>query len=150
MIKFLKGVREMELTQEQIKFLDTVCKYKWNLNKSGEVDVDGDVYINGMGLTEIPVKFGKVDGWVSCSGNNLTTLKNCPTYVGFGGIRFYSNNLTDYFKNIREEDFPHWDKLYYTETLEQYPFLINIIKKYLNRNDLEWYLHNIKQTKIYY
>ena len=118
----------MELTKEQIQFLNKVCKGTWILNSDGKVDVDGDVRMNGMGLTEIPVKFGSV-AWFYCECNNLTTLKNCPDFIG-GSLIFWFNNLTNYFKNLKEEDFPHWDNLLWGVVLGEYPFLINIAKKY--------------------
>jgi hypothetical protein len=164
-----------ELTEEQIEFLDEVCEGRkyWKLNSKGEVDVDGNVDMTNKNLTEIPVKFGRVEGRFDCSNNNLTTLKNCPTYIngGFssfdcggnkltsleycpdsiGGsyFRFDINPLTDYFKSIKEEDFLHWDKLLWWEILKEYPYLINIGKKYFNRDELRHHLDNIPQTKLY-
>ena len=139
-----------ELTEEQIEFLDKVCFHRdhWKLNSNGEVDVYGGVFMAGMNLTEIPVKFGKVEVYFVCSRNNLTTLKNCPTYTE-GLLYFSKNNLTEYFKNIKEEDFPHWDKLDWVDILREYPFLINISMKYMCKDN--WYviLENIPQTKLY-
>ena len=138
----------MELTKEQIEFLDMVCygiKY-WKLNSEGKVDVDGSVDIGNMNLTEIPVKFGIVSGNFWCFNNQLTSLKNAPTSVG-GNLYFAKNPLTNYFKNIKEEDFAHWDKLDWDWTLKEYPFLINIGKKYIK--DLKGYVDKYPQTKIY-
>ena len=70
----------------------------------GLVNVDGDVNISYMGLTKIPVKFGRVDGDFSCYNNQLTSLEGAPTSVEgyfdcsnnklttFGGIPEYSLN----------------------------------------------------------
>ena len=180
----------MKLTKEQIKFLDKVCfgRDKWKLNSNGEVDVDGSVSMSSMNLTEIPVKFGRVDGEFHCYVNNLTSLEGCSTSIGGNfychynqltslegcstsiGGNFYchnnhltslegyptsvggdfychDNHLTNYFKTIKEEDFPLWDKLYWGLILKDYPFLINIGKKYIK--DLKGYLNTIPQTKIY-
>jgi hypothetical protein len=139
----------MELTEEQIKFLDEVCMGSWSLNENGEVDVEGRVWMRGFNLTKIPVKFGRVSREFGCSDNNLTSLENCPTYVG---LAFYcsSNKLTDYFKNIKEEDFPHWSVVNWLYILEEYPFLINIGKKYFNGEYLKYYLDTFPQTKLYY
>jgi hypothetical protein len=145
----------MELTEEQIKFLDRVCfgnsssgGYGWKLNSNGEVDVEGWVSMYNMKLPEIPVKFGRVEGWFDCNSNKLTTLKNCPDYIKEG---FYcsDNNLTNYFKSIKEEDFPLWYKLDWISVLEEYPFLVNIGKKYFDWNNLKFILDSIPQTKIY-
>jgi hypothetical protein len=108
----------VELTEEQIKFLDIVCFGVWVFNDKGEVDVEGNISIRKKGLTQIPVKFGRVSGDFSCSWNNLTTLKNCPDYVG-EEFFIYSNNLTDYFKSIKEEDFPHWKNLEWLDVLRE-------------------------------
>jgi hypothetical protein len=143
----------MKLTKEQINFLNEVCEdSEWMLNSEGEVDVDGYVYMDFMELTEIPVKFGRVNGYFSCSGNKLTTLKNCPKrMVGYDPVLYCDhNNLTEYFKNIKDRDFPHWDKLLWFEFLPEYPFLINIMKKYLDNDDLKKCLNSIPETKIYY
>ena len=49
----------MELTQEQIKFLNkTVERGTWTLNSKGKVDVDGDVNMCFDNYFNIPVKFG--------------------------------------------------------------------------------------------
>jgi hypothetical protein len=92
----------MELTKEQIEFLDRVCG-EWKLNSDGEVDVDGDVNMYDMNLKEIPVKFGRVEGDFNCYYNYLTTLKNCPDFV-VGNFWCGDNILKEYFKNINEED----------------------------------------------
>jgi len=99
-------------------------------------------------LTEIPVRFGRVSGAFLCANNQLTTLKNCPTSVE-GWFNCYNNNLTDYFKNIKEEDFPYWNKLDWYNILMEYPFLINIGKKYLSEKELKEVLNQIPLTKIY-
>ncbi len=137
-----------QLTKKQIKFLDMVCLGKWTLNSDGGVDVDGDVTMSGMNLTEIPVKFGRVEGCFGCSDNNLTTLKNCPDFIS-GNFYCYDNPLTDYFKNLKEEDFPCWDRLKWGWMLEEYPFLVNIGKKHCHISDWENYLNKYPQTKEY-
>ena len=44
-------------------------------------------------LDEIPIKFNKVSGYFNCSNNRLTSLENCPKYVG-KTFRCDENNLT--------------------------------------------------------
>jgi len=184
----------MKLTEEQIKFLDDVCRGNWKLNSKGKVDVKGSVNMNSMDLTEIPVKFGRVEGWVDCAGNKLTTLKNCPDYVrediNFSNnklttleycpdyigedMNFSNNNITtleyfpktingelhctmdnnplhNYFKSIKEEDFLHWEYLDWSYCFINYPYLINILKKYMyGKGYLNMVLENYPLTKIYY
>ena len=161
----------MELTKEQMEFLNKVCdgKYNWAIDPKGNIEVIGDVDMRFMKLTEIPVKFGKIGAHFYCSNNQLTTLKNCPDVVYYGfdcsynkltslefaptsvwGDFYCSNNqLTNYFKNIKEEDFPHWDKLYWGSIIEEYPFLINTGKKYMTKEEFRGYLEKFPQTKIY-
>jgi hypothetical protein len=137
----------MTLTKEQIDFLNEVCIGEWSLNENGEIDVDGSVDMVAMDLTEIPIKFGNVDGTFHCSSNNLTTLKNCPVVTY--DIFCYGNNLTEYFKSL-PVDSEIWDKLALWDILlPEYPFLINIGKKYLVNGDLIDILEGCPQTKIY-
>jgi hypothetical protein len=159
----------MKLTKEQIEFLNKVCDdNKWTLNYNNEVDVDGDVDMSSLNLTEIPVRFGVVNGTFYCHTNNLTTLKNSPTSVSqsfacysnnlttlevapvsVGGyFDCYNNNLTEYFKSIKEEDFLLWDNFFWIYILKEYPFLIEIGKKYVGDN-LNHILNKFPQTKIY-
>jgi len=159
----------MELTQEQIEFLDKVSYGDWTLNSKGEVDVNGSVDIRNMKLTEIPVKFGSVIGYFLCYDNQITTLKNCPNWVG--QFSFHSNNITsldyfpdyindfkfycsnnplkDYFKNIKEEDFKHWKKMVWKDILKEYPFLINICRKYVNKRKFISLIKEFPKTKLY-
>jgi hypothetical protein len=146
--KNLLGV-EMELTEEQIEFLNKVCSGKWDLNEKGQVDVRGGVSMRGMPLTEIPVKFGRVNGHFDCSYNNLTTLKNIPDIIE-GNLYCQRNNLTEYFKSTKEEDFPYWQKLLTEMTLSEYPFLINIMKKCFVVYSVRFFLNKYPLTKIYY
>lgn len=86
-----------------IEFIKNFCeKYNitnYTINDDLSIDVDGNVDIeyNIFGdiivLDEIPIKFNKVTGWFQCDNNNLTTLKNCPTYVG-KNFSCDENNLT--------------------------------------------------------
>ncbi len=140
----------MGLTEEQIKFLDKVCKGRlnWTLNSEGKVDVDGAVYMVDMNLTEIPVKFGRVKGCFTCNRNNLTTLKNCPDYIG-DTLNCHTNNLTEYFKNIKEEDFPHWEVLNWWGVINDYPFLINIATEIYNSRSIRGWLNMYPLTKLY-
>ena len=138
----------MKLTKEQIEFLDKVCTGEWTLNFNGEVDVGGGVFMQGMNLTEIPVKFGKVEGQFYCVNNNLTTLKNEPT-LAKNLFSCHGNNLKEYFKNIKDEDFSYWYWDWW-EILREYPFLINFTKNYVGKTTFKLFLDNIQQTKIYY
>jgi hypothetical protein len=165
----------MQLSKEQIEFLNEVVKMNlngtnpWILNSEGKVDVDGNVWMSNMKLTKIPVKFGRVSGWFDCSENNLTSLEfvpsevrgyficsnnnltsldECPDYVS-GDIYCGGNNLKDYFKNIKEGEFKHWDKLYWSGIIKEYPFLIKIAKNYVNKEDFIGLIKEYPKTKLY-
>lgn len=75
--------------------VDILCKHfgltNYTIN-DGVVDVNGDVSLYDMGLLEIPFKFGKVTGNFTCAHNKLTTLENCPNWVG-GHFYCQSNKL---------------------------------------------------------
>ena len=73
--------------------INKILKEKGHQNSDGSWDINGDVDISRLGLTEIPVKFNKVSGYFVCSHNNLTSLKGAPEVVGYS---FYCshNNLT--------------------------------------------------------
>ena len=64
---------------------DMDIKY-YTINSQGEIDVDGSVDLSNLSKMEfkkLPYKFGKVKGYFDLSGNlNLTSLNNCPDYVG--------------------------------------------------------------------
>jgi hypothetical protein len=77
--------------------VDEICKkyriWDWSINSEGLVDVNGSVELESKGLTELPLKFGKVTGSFFCSNNNLVSLEGAPKEVG---VNFWcsSNKLT--------------------------------------------------------
>jgi hypothetical protein len=75
---------QMELTPEQIKWLDKCTNGKWNLNpQTGIVDVKGDFDCSDLNLTDFKgVRFGVVTGRFDCSNNSLTSLEGAPQKVG--------------------------------------------------------------------
>jgi len=82
---------------ENFQDIDSICRKldinNWTQNPDGTIDVDGNVYINGIGLKELPLKFGKVSGNFSCSFNKLTGLEGAPSEVG-GYFYCHFNKLT--------------------------------------------------------
>ena len=64
--------------------------YKKYIGK--KVNVTGDVYLEELGLKEIPITFGKVGGDFDCSYNMLTSLEGCPREVD-GDFYCVSNKL---------------------------------------------------------
>lgn len=57
------------------------------------VDVDNNVDLFELKLTEIPVQFGVVNGYFDCSKNNLTSLKGVP-HTLHGNFNCARNDLT--------------------------------------------------------
>ena len=65
--------------------IEEICKKygisNYTINDDDSIDVDGHVIIWDMGLTELPLKFNKVNGDFECYDNKLTSLKNSPIEV---------------------------------------------------------------------
>ena len=53
----------------------------YTINQDGTVDVDRHVTLQSNGLTKLPLKFGKVNGYFNCNFNKLITLEGSPTEV---------------------------------------------------------------------
>ena len=73
-----------------------LIKYKirnYTINSDESIDVDGDVYLFNKGLTELPLKFNKVNGIFDCDDNKLTSLEGCPQTIGGSFLCSY-NKLT--------------------------------------------------------
>lgn len=77
--------------------VEQICKkyliQSYTINDDGSVDVIGNVRLDSLKLTELPLKFNKVSGNFYCQSNKLTTLKGCPKYVG-GHFHCSRNKLT--------------------------------------------------------
>jgi hypothetical protein len=74
----------VELTPEQIEWLDECIDGTWALNpQTGLVDVKGNFSCIRQGLTDFKgVKFGVVSGSFDCDNNQLTSLEGAPQKVG--------------------------------------------------------------------
>ena len=54
----------------------------YTINHEGEIDVDGDVWLQSKRIKELPYKFGRVSGNFNIKYNaGLISLKNCPNIV---------------------------------------------------------------------
>ena len=77
--------------------IHNICmKYKiknYTINKDGSIDVNDDVDLHNLELTNLPLKFNKVNGDFYCCWNKLTTLEGSPKYV-HGIFQCSSNKLT--------------------------------------------------------
>jgi hypothetical protein len=86
----------------------------YTINDDFSIDVNGDVYLSGKGLTEVPLNFkivygnfnlggnrlssligspDFVSGYFSCHNNRLSSLEFCPGYIG-GNFHCYNNKIT--------------------------------------------------------
>jgi hypothetical protein len=86
-------------------------KFGLDVNKvihadNGETHYDGDIDFRLLSLTEIPIKFDKVFGDFTVSGNKLKSLENSPKFVG-GDFRCGFNLLEslDYSPIIVSKNF---------------------------------------------
>jgi hypothetical protein len=77
--------------------ISLICKKygieNYTINGDGSIDVNGDVNLHGINLTELPLTFNKVSGYFTCSNNQLTSLKGSPKWVG-DWFDCGNNNLT--------------------------------------------------------
>jgi hypothetical protein len=82
---------------EQFEDIHTICRRyeikNYTINSDLSVSVDDGVYLNGKGLTKLPVKFKEVSGHFWCYNNDLTSLEGCPERVNYW-FWCYNNDLT--------------------------------------------------------
>jgi len=99
-----------------------ITKYKFR--PDGTLDVFQDVNLWGKYLTELPFKFGKVDGYFACNKNELKSLKGAPKVVNahfdcsdnyLTSLKYAPNVINDYFNCS-------WNKL---KSLEGAPKIMN-------------------------
>ena len=93
LLKPMSIERENEIELEKPKIRLDDIKRRSILNSDGLYDVEGNVDLTNMNLTELPMKFGKVNQSFFCDHNQLTTLDGAPTYVG-GYFNCEHNQLT--------------------------------------------------------
>ncbi|GGF30021.1 hypothetical protein [Flavobacterium limi] len=74
---------------------------QFEVDKSGRVNMFGNVKICNTKLRRLPLRFGKVDGDFHCYLNQLTTLKGSPYKVG--GDFNCSGNLLKTLKHAPQE-----------------------------------------------
>jgi Leucine-rich repeat (LRR) protein len=143
----------MELTKEQIKFLDKTYedRHRWiSWEKDGLVILRGSLCADSLNLTEIPVKFLEITGDVYLRNNKLTSLESLTGKLKRRSKLYLSgNDLGDYFKNVKRKDFPYWNKLLWYEIIKEYPFLINRAKRFVDKYKFEGLINEYPLTKLY-
>ena len=69
-----------------VTYIISTCeKYRiknYTINDDGSIDVNGNVYLDGQKLTELPLNFNKVMGSLYCPYNKLKTLKHLRAVKG--------------------------------------------------------------------
>jgi len=92
------------------KGIRKICKKyyikNYTINNDGSIDVDDNVEIWQNSLTEIPLKFNKVNGGFSCSYNYLTSFQYAPKIIR-GNFNCEGNNIKSF------EYFPSFVKGYF-------------------------------------
>jgi hypothetical protein len=71
------------MTEQEIH--DLCVKYgisNYSINLDGSIDVNGNVNLYNRGLSKIPLKFNRVDGYFDVNNNKLTSLENSPLELG--------------------------------------------------------------------
>ena len=128
------GVKKQTNNAEIEAWCEEMGIRDYTINSKGEIDVDGSVWLDKKDFKELPYKFGIVDKKFSLSGNkNLTSLKNCPDYVG---------------------DFFSCSSCPQLDSLEGYPkkvrgnFYCNGCKRKFTIEEIQRHC-NVKKTKIY-
>ena len=77
------GVKKQSNIENIKSWCEEMCIENYTINSQGKIDVDGGVDLANKDFEELPYKFGKVTGFFTLMNNkNLTSLKNCPDYVG--------------------------------------------------------------------
>ena len=77
------GVKKQSNIENIKAWCDEMEIQNYTINSKGEIDVDGEVWLNNKDFEELPYKFGRVNDRFDLSFNaNLISLKNCPDYVG--------------------------------------------------------------------
>lgn len=95
------------ITNKRDLIILTQCiKGSWQ-SIDDEIHVTGSVWLHSKNLTEIPIKFGKINGDFLCNHNRLTSLKNAPYHVT-KNFYCYDNKLTSLDHMPRSVDGNIW------------------------------------------
>ena len=67
--------------------IHNICKIyhirNYTINENGYIDANGNVNLNDMKLTKLPLKFNEINGNFWCYFNyDLASLDGCPKYIG--------------------------------------------------------------------
>ena len=93
LLKPMTDIEIKEVDAERVKERVDEILSRSTKNADGSIDVDGDVFLSGLNLKRLPLKFNKVNGNFSSSHNQLTSLDGAPKEVG-GNFWCINNQLT--------------------------------------------------------
>ena len=90
------GVKKQSLKAEIEAWCEEMGIENYTINSKGEIDVDGNVWLENKDFRELPYKFGEVNGDFDIDYcKNLTSLKNCPNNVrGYFSCRHCENLIS--------------------------------------------------------
>lgn len=92
-MKYLKIYEAFDYSDELIHEICEKYDIENYVINNGLVDVNGDVFLIERGLSDLPLRFGKVSGNFNISENNITSLEGSPSTVG-GNFDCSDNKLT--------------------------------------------------------
>ena len=82
-IEAWNGVKQQSIKADIENWCEEMEIENYTINSKGEIDVKGGVDLANKDFEKLPYKFGKVTGFFTLMDNKkLTSLKNCPYYVG--------------------------------------------------------------------
>ena len=107
----------------------------YKFNDDGTLDVYQDIDLWDLNVTELPFKFGKVDGNFTCHNVNLISLKGFPKIVN-GDLDIHTNKLKslEYISEVINGDLDcNWNQI------EDFKYFPKIIKGdvYCRSNNLK-------------
>jgi len=75
------------ISKEEMDQIDLICKEYdieyYSINFDGSIDVDDDVDLRYRHLEKIPLKFGTVTGYFTCSDNKNNFIRGRAVYCGW-------------------------------------------------------------------
>lgn len=66
------------------------------INNDLTIDVDGDVDLRNLNITEIPLNFNKVKGKFCIPNTKIKSLKGCPKYIGGHFELYFCQDLKNF------------------------------------------------------
>ena len=92
-VEMILSFRRIFMNENEVIEVDRIDEYNYKEYVGKTVKVIGNVNLDDLGLTKIPINFTEVDGSFYCSYNELTSLKGAPKEVG-GSFFCWRNKLT--------------------------------------------------------